>query len=116
MRVIRYNGSTYTLLDLVTNEEKQFHVKDLKAFEYDPLKVDPVDIATRDHQEYFVETVLDHRGDFKRVSSLEFKIHWRGYTADSDSWEPWSNVRLVQALHEYLRHIHKPDLIPKSCR
>ena len=54
MRVIRYTGSEYTLLDLVTQKENNFHVKQLRAFDSDPEVKDPQEIASRDYQEFVV--------------------------------------------------------------
>ena len=38
-----------------------YHVTQLKAFKYDPLRTDPTDVARRDHLEYFVERIISDR-------------------------------------------------------
>jgi hypothetical protein len=38
-----------------------------------------LDVARRDHMEYFVEIILDMKGDIKRRSSLEFLVKWLNY-------------------------------------
>ena len=68
MRVVSGSNSRYTLYDLVTNEEKDYHVSDMKEFLYDASVVDPLDVA-RDHMEYFVEAILDHEKVQTRTST-----------------------------------------------
>ena len=48
MRVIKGLNSRYTLLDLITGKEKDYHVSDMKPFVFDSASVDPLDIARRD--------------------------------------------------------------------
>jgi transposase InsO family protein len=49
LRVLRYQDSQYTLLDLVTKKEKVYHVSDMKPFIFDPLHTDPQYIARHDY-------------------------------------------------------------------
>ena len=62
MRVIKGLNSRYTLLDLITGTEKDYHVSDMKPFVLDSALVDPLDIARRDQMELFMENISDHRG------------------------------------------------------
>ena len=48
----------------------------LRHFYYDPDSVDPKDVARRDVDEYYVESILEHRGDVKRLRTLEFLVKW----------------------------------------
>ena len=59
-------------------------------------------------------TVLAHRGDPLRISSLWFHIKWLNYDDTHNMWEPWSGVRLTDALHSYLKTVHLSRLIPKT--
>jgi hypothetical protein len=36
-------------------------------------------IARKDYLEFFIETILAHRGDPKKLSALQFKVKWLGY-------------------------------------
>ena len=45
MRVIKGLNSRYTLLDLITGKEKDYHVSDMKPFVFDSAIVDPLDTA-----------------------------------------------------------------------
>jgi transposase InsO family protein len=114
LRVISNHFSHYTLLDLVTNKEKVYHITDLKDFFFDPSIHDPLDIARKDYLEFFVEKVLAHKGDPRRKKSLEFHIKWLGYESSYNSWEPWHNFKDVEFLHDYLRDNNMSFLIPKK--
>jgi Chromo (CHRromatin Organisation MOdifier) domain len=111
MKVISNLLSEYVLLDLVTKKEKNIHVKRIKQFHFSPT-ADPLDIARRDYLEFFVEEILAHRGNVKKVSTLQFFVKWQGYPDSSNSWESWANLRLVTPLHEYLRSHQLSRLIP----
>ena len=54
MKVIKGLNSRYTLLDLMTGKETDFHVLDMKPFVFNSAVIDPEDIARRDHMEYFI--------------------------------------------------------------
>ena len=112
MRVISGRDSRYLLYDLVSHKEVEYHVSDMKPFKFDPLTTNPLDVARRDHMEFFVEKVFEHRGDLRFMKNLEFHVKWLHYDESHNSWEPFSALRDTAKLHEYLR-IHKLErLIP----
>ena len=37
--------------------------------------------------EYFVDKILQHRGNPKKSSSMEFEVSWLNYPPDSNTWE-----------------------------
>jgi len=114
MRVIEHKGSEYTLLNLVNKQQMKVHISLLKPFVYDPAKVDPLEIAMYDTQEYYIEMILEHRGNIKKLSSLEFLVKWKGYGLEHNSWEPWSTLRNTEQLHDYLYNNNLRKLIPKT--
>ena len=114
MRVISGNNSRYKLYDLVTHKETTFHTSDMKPFLFDPALTDPLDVARRDHMEFFVEAILDHRGNIKRKTTLEFYVKWLNYPDNENSWTPYSHLRDTDQLHEYLRSKNLQRLIPKK--
>jgi hypothetical protein len=61
MRVVSFRQSEYLLLDLITNKEQYYHVKNLKEFFCDPLLINPVDVARRDYSEYFISNVFSFK-------------------------------------------------------
>jgi hypothetical protein len=101
MRVVSNNTNEYTLQDLVTNKLKNYHITQLKAFEYDQMKTDPLDIARKEKDEYVVEKVLEHKGSGKTRKTLFFLIKWEGYDDSDNTWEPWEGVKDNQELLKY---------------
>ena len=65
MRVIKGLNFRYTLLDLITGKEKDYHVSDMKPFVFDSAIVDPLDIARRDQMVFF------HREIFRSSRKIE---------------------------------------------
>jgi hypothetical protein len=113
-KVLGHEGHKYYLNNLATGRDepaKSIHL--LKPFYYDAKRTDPVDIALKDYQDrYLVEAVLDHKGNFqKKIRKVQFKIKWLGW--EEPTWEPWSNVRLNEEVHEYLKKHNLQRYIPK---
>ena len=116
-RVVRFHKNDYVLLDLVTNKEiNPVNITRLRSFNYDPLITDPRLVANRENRVFDVEKVLAHRGNTKRLSTLEFLVQWRGFTSDDNSWEPWKHLRTNFVLHDYLRSKGLDSLIPHNFR
>ena len=88
----------------------------MKPFVFDPLIVDPHDVARRDYLEFFVEQILAHRGDLRLRATLEFHVKWLGYDHTRNTWEPYANVRDVKQLHDYLVTQKLTSLIPRKFR
>ena len=108
MRVIKGLNSCYTLFDLITGKEKDYHVK---HFVFDSALVDPLDIAQWDQMEFFIEKISDHRGKLSHRKSLQFFVSWMVYDQSYDSWEPHANLRDSDHLHSYLREKNLTQLI-----
>jgi hypothetical protein len=113
-RVISGHDNVYTILNLVNHKETKRHVSDLRPFVFNPLVTDPQDIARRDYLEFFVEKILDKRGDLRRKTHLEFLVQWVGYDESFNSWEPYSNIRDTDALHSFLTEQNLQILIPRK--
>ena len=116
MRVLKGLNSRYTLLDLITGKEKDYHVSDMKTFIFDSAIVDPLDIARRDQMDFSIEIISDHRGKLSHRKSLEFFVSWMGYDESYDSWKPYANLRDSTHLHSYLREKNLTQLIPTKFR
>ena len=116
MRVIKGFNSRYTLFDLITGKEKDYHVSDMKLFVFDSAIVDPLDIVRRDQMVFFIEKITDHRGKLSHRKSLLFFVSWMGYDQSYDSWEPYANLRDSDHLHSYLRQKKLTQLIPIKFR
>ena len=115
MKVISGSNSRYKLLDLVTHKEKVYHTSDMKPFLYDSTVTDPLDVARRDHMEFFVESVIDMKGDLKNSKkSLEFLVKWLNYDDKDNTWIRYADLRDNQHLHDYLNSKDLRRLIPKK--
>jgi hypothetical protein len=90
------------------------HIKNLKIFNYDSEVDVPADTARRDYMEFVVEKVLNHAGDKKKPTTMSFQVKWLNYDDTHNSWEPWKNLRLCEALHDYLRENNMKHFIPKN--
>jgi hypothetical protein len=117
-RVIRISpdGNKYDVLNLVNHEEYRFPVNRLVKFIVDERNEDPFEIAMRDHQEFEVERILDHRGTVRERRNLRFLVKWANYPDDESTWEPYEALREVAALHDYLTTHYMKALIPRRFR
>ena len=117
---ISNDGTTYTLQDLVTMRNHDYHVTQLKSYIVDPNhNLTPLQVALADHDHvYIVERILDIRGDPKGLKNqLEFLVKWEGY--DDETWEFWAALRNVDELHTFLRNHPDADvrrLLPQQFR
>ena len=85
-------------------------------FLFDSAITNPIDVARRDRMEFFVESILDHRGNLSRMKEIEFLVRWLNFNDSHDSWEPYANLRDNQRLHVYLLEKNLQRLIPKKFR
>ena len=102
LKVLSANVNTYTLENLINHKPEQVHVTDLRPFIYDPNVVDPATVARRDIiSETPVERILDHVGDVKKRTTMEFKVRWEGQPASNDLWLDYKELRDNEFLHVY---------------
>ena len=115
-RILKVNpgGVQYVLQDLVTLKESVHHVKQLKSFQWDSEFVNPTDVARANQNEFLIDAIKAHRGNWTKVSSLQFLVSWSGYDESFDQWLPWKELRLTEQLHAYLREHGKERLIPRN--
>ena len=116
-KVLNNIGSWYTVQDLVTLKSRDYHVVNLRPFDYDAQYTDPAAIARKRDRVYIVESIQAHTGDFKKgTANLKFKVRWAGYSPSEDTWEGWSHLRTNGVLHRYLIKNNQRKLIPKDFR
>jgi hypothetical protein len=61
MRVEGRDRDRYSLRNFVTGRKTDFHVQLLKPFLYDERVTVPLEVAIKEHDEYLVEQIMDHR-------------------------------------------------------
>ena len=108
------NQSIYIIEDLVLGKQIKSHVHNLRPFIFSPNRVDPIEVAQQNEQEFMVRDIIAHRGDHHRRSSMEFLVRWTGYDASSNSWEPYKALMHVDKLHEYPQEHKMQSLIPRE--
>jgi hypothetical protein len=70
-----------------------------------------VAVAAVDNEEFEVEAIVDHRllpGRGPRRRRLEFRVRWRGYEPEEDTWLPFAQVKDLAALDVYA--LEHPEL------
>ena len=114
-KVESITGETYRLLNLVTGDTNTFHVTQLKQFIYNGDETIPLNIARKDHDEYIVEAILNHRFNHTPTEKgLYIQVKWEGF--DEPTWEPRENFIHVEAFHEYCLANKLTKFIPQSHR
>ena len=85
----------------------------MKEYLFDTAFTAPQEVAARDRDEYLVEAILDHSGNFNRKAELTFLFRWVGYAADFDQRILWANLRHNDRFHTYLQDKGMRSQIPK---
>jgi hypothetical protein len=100
--VVEVKGNTYVCQDLCTHKVVSFHISRLKAYNMDSTP-DVTAVAAVDQDEWEVEEIVDHRGPKhgRPKSKLEFRVRWKGFEPEEDTWLPYAEVRELQALDAY---------------
>jgi transposase InsO family protein len=116
-QVVNADGNKYTLKHLLNNrKEFDIHISKLSPFLFDETRTNPVDVVMNEEQEYKIASVVNHRGDEKRSSTLAFLVKWEGYDEEHDSWEPFHNLKDCEKLHLYLIENNLKRWVPKKYR
>jgi len=113
-RVVKHVGHDYSVANLLTGKAHNVHVSRLREFLYDSAITTPLEAAKRDDHQHTVEKILKHRGVATNKTEMQFLVRWTGYGRAEDSWEPWKEMRTVEAVHTYLRSVGLHRLIPKT--
>ena len=110
--VIKQTKNDILCQHLVTDQQFTFHADRVTPF-IGPL-TKARQAALLDKDEFMIDKIKTHRGNFRHKKHLEFLVHWDGYPSDTDSWEPWCELLHTTPLHDYLRTIGMSHYIPKS--
>ena len=114
-KIVAIQGDRLTLQHLVTEKLSTHHKAEVTPF-ISGSSLDPKQVAMRDQDDYDIESILEHTGDFADKDSLRFRVRWAGFNAFTDTWEPWRNLRSTDALHDYLRKCGMERHIPQEFR
>jgi hypothetical protein len=103
MKVVSNIGGSYTLKNLITNQDEVHHISKLREFVYDEALVDPHEVAKSDTLEYLVEKIVKHDGEWTKRSEMGFLVKWAGFSEERNTWVKWEDIKLNPTLHEYMR-------------
>jgi hypothetical protein len=107
MKIVnKMRDDIFEVLDLVSGKIIKVHVDRLRVFKYEKTSTNDesmLQLATSDVDEFIINEILAHRyvGSRKTKSNLEFLVSWDGYEDVYNSWEPYDNLKDVQALDIY---------------
>jgi hypothetical protein len=97
--VSKHRGS-YLLRELTSNKESEFNAHLLRPYIHNAKQDNPYEVSLKETQSHDVESILRHKGNPRRVSTLTFEVKWVGES--KTSWEPWKGLRGNSELHSYL--------------
>ena len=112
--VKKQNGNNVTCQHTKLESQHVFHAD--RIMPYIGTEQSAKHIGLLDQEEFIVESIVNHRGNWSNLKSIELLVRWQGYTSEADSWEPWSSLRRVAALHDYLHRINQTKYIPHQFR
>lgn len=109
------------LLDLVSSKVIEASIEDCRLlktgwFEEATILQDLRQLAALDKEEYEVESILDHkppgsqRPKGAKPTDYWFKVKWAGFSDEENSWEPYSQLKDLQPLEDYLLKFPKLKL------
>ena len=111
-------NSIYTIEDLVSGKRITTHIHNLRPFNYDPDRTSPLTVAQHNEEEFVVESIISHRDNRNKRSTMEFKVRWAGFGESCDTWEPYKALLHVDKLHDYILKIFsvRSTCVPWGCR
>lgn len=79
------------------------------------LNVVTQDLDQPSQESYEVESILDHSD---KDGKILYKVHWKGYTDDEDSYIPYESFDSDKLVHQYWKKINKtnPHVVRKQER
>lgn len=101
------------LLDLVSSQIVEASIDDCRLFftgwfEEPSMIQDLHRLAALDKEEYEVESILSHRvvkpksGTKIKPTDFWFQVKWAGFSEEENSWEPYTTLKSLSPLDEYL--------------
>jgi hypothetical protein len=107
LKVVSFNKNTYSLRNLVNSKIETYNIQRLRPFYVDEVADDPIDIAMKDSDNLYIESVIEHKPlKPTKVSSLQFLVKWQGYADPTDrTWESWSDNETLKKNKIILRYM-----------
>ncbi|KAF9554148.1 histone H3-K9 methyltransferase KMT1, partial [Mortierella alpina] len=79
------------------------------------LEVVTQDLDAQSDESYEVQSIVDHKVE---DGAVLYKVHWKGYSDDEDSFIPHSHFDSDKLIHEYWKRINQtnPHVVAKKQR
>jgi hypothetical protein len=84
------------------------HTSDDDDLPISPLPDGEVSALSQEDPEYMIEEIVSHRlkrGRSRAVQNMLFKVQWRGFGRDHDTYEPWDNIKDTAAVQAYASRV-----------
>lgn len=113
-RILEKKSDNAYVLDIPATSKihRTFNVSLLEPYRPNELEgrveAAPLPVVINGEEEHFVERVLDVKEDKKLVEPLRFKVRWKGWGPQHDTWEPASNLKNVKAYLDFKRKYRGP--------
>ena len=111
-KVIEQIKNDITCQHVVTNIVSRLHASRVTPYFGTPDTAYTTALLDRD--EYIVDFIITHRGNPRKISTLEFLVRWQNYSSEHDTWEPWIEMKKVSAVHLYLQSNNMSHIIPRQ--
>ena len=82
LRVLSNRQGEYTILNLITLKNVKYHMSQLKTFLFNSMHTDPTDVARRDYLEFFIEEIVDMRGNISSYGSVCIELNKKVFNCD----------------------------------
>ena len=112
LHVLSNKIGEYTLLNLITLKNVKYHMSHLIQC----TLISPTDLSRREHLKFFIEEIVDMRGNISSYGALELEVKRLNYPSESNTWEPWRSLRKTDKLHNFLVSKNLRHLIPREFR
>ena len=111
-KVIEQIKNDITCQHVVTNIVSSLHASRVTPYFGTPDTAYTTALLDRD--EYIIDFIITHRGNPRKISTLEFLVRWQNYSSEHDTWEPWIEMKKVSAVHLYLQSNNMSHIIPRQ--
>jgi hypothetical protein len=84
------------------------HTSDDDDLPLSPLPDGEVNALSQEDPEYMIEEIVSHRlkrGHSRAVQNMLFKVQWKGFGRDHDTYEPWDNIKDTAAVQAYASRV-----------
>ncbi|KAG9393024.1 Chromo (CHRromatin Organization MOdifier) domain [Carpediemonas membranifera] len=104
--------NTLTIRDLNMKKEMVVHAERLRKFLTQAPRHEVEAMAACEGEYYEVDSIVDHRVEIvRRHPVLKVRLHWRGYEAAEDTWQPFdSEIDELEALDTYQERMGVKDI------